>query len=333
MPPAPENVCVVTTTYGHRWPFLAQVLEAVLSQGVAGAVVVDNASPPANAARIGRLAEKSGGRLQVVRLEENLGSAGGYKAGLRRALDAGPEYLWLLDDDNRPRPDALDRLAAAWKLLGEDDGNLLLCFRPGRKEQVLACREGIPMGIRDDSFLGFHLAETASKWRRRRKPVRDGPPRFPLTEATVAPYGGLLLHRSWVHRIGPPDERLFLYGDDHEFTGRAVAAGGRIFLCAAAVVDDLEASWNLRPSRVVPLLDPGADDAKVYYTVRNRARLEKRCRRRPPVYWINVAVYLAFVSLQALLLQRSPAALLERLKLLGRAMADGRAERLGKLPP
>ena len=47
-------------------------------------------------------------RLKVIYLDENTGSAGGYKLGLEEAYKCNEcEFIWLLDDDNKPQKDSL----------------------------------------------------------------------------------------------------------------------------------------------------------------------------------------------------------------------------------
>lgn len=43
----------------------------------------------------------------LLRLDDNLGPAGGYAAGLREFLVGGAEWAWVMDDDCIPRPNAL----------------------------------------------------------------------------------------------------------------------------------------------------------------------------------------------------------------------------------
>jgi GT2 family glycosyltransferase len=42
--------------------------------------------------------------------ETNLGFAAGCNIGIKRALDMGADYVWLLNNDAIARPDTLDRL-------------------------------------------------------------------------------------------------------------------------------------------------------------------------------------------------------------------------------
>ncbi len=71
-------------------------------------VVVDNGSRPA-----GRVVLEPDSPAELVQLPANLGFAGGMNAGIRHALAAGAEYVWLLNNDAFPGPDCLTRLVAA----------------------------------------------------------------------------------------------------------------------------------------------------------------------------------------------------------------------------
>jgi len=271
--------------------------------------------------------------LEVVTVSENCGSAGGFMAGLVKARTCVRcERIWLLDDDNAPRPDALRRLWHAYGLLGADPDNTLLSLRRNQKEQVLAVTQGVPVRFVSNSFVGFHLKLVPARlWRRRaRAGRREEPVRLPLVSVGFAPYGGFFFHRAWLDRVGLPDERLYLYGDDQEFSLRFVRAGGRIYLCAASEVVDLEVSWHHRPVASRPWVSPDAAEQRLYYGLRNSVRLEKDFTTSPIAYWANVCAYLGFLLVWGLLRDRRPAHLMRRFRLLLRALRDGRKDCFGK---
>ena len=96
-----HSTCVVTVTYDDRVHLLEYVLGTVLDMGVGKVVAVDNASTPESTRRLRYLAKHSEGRVEVLHLDKNLGSAGGFKVGLERAKALIEfEFIWLLDDDN-----------------------------------------------------------------------------------------------------------------------------------------------------------------------------------------------------------------------------------------
>ena len=104
MSPVPVQAVVLTYNAPHA---LARCLEAIAAQSVqpASILVVDNASElPVDDV----VADHDGAR--VLRLERNLGPAGGYARGLEAFVGSTFEWAWLMDDDSVPAPDALEQL-------------------------------------------------------------------------------------------------------------------------------------------------------------------------------------------------------------------------------
>lgn len=331
-PPGVSSVTVVTVTYGERRNLLRQVLDALPAQGVDKVVVVDNGAHwPVKS----ELTAAYGDLVDVVEMGRNTGSAAGFAAGIQRALDLGAEYLWLLDDDNRPAPGCLAALADAYRDLRRThalDRLAVLAFRPEHQADVAA---GVPLTYvnpRRNSFRGFHVLDIPYKfWRRTpwgRPRVRGALPA--QVDLGVAPYSGLLLHRSVVERFGLPRADFVLYADDTEFTHRLTAAGGRIVLITAAAIEDLESSWTVRQSQghsFGVLLHQGSD-FRAYYSARNQAYFETYCRMRNGfMFTLNRGVYLAVLTVLAFVQGRR-----QRLGLVRQAERDGRAARLGPNP-
>lgn len=326
------RTCVVTVTYGERFHLLEQMLAAVKLSGVVKVIVVDNASGPMSRQKLEDFSIASDGWLDVVTLKTNKGSAGGFRAGLARVSEITEcEFIWLLDDDNCPMPDAFAAMDSAWNFLGRNPENSLLCLRPDRSEYVRACIQGMPVKFVRDSFLGFHVKDIMrkiGKWLSFGSTPNYIVP-IPLVPIEYAPYGGFFVHRSWLDRIGLPDERLYLYGDDHEFTSRITELGGRIFLCHGAQVRDLEVSWNRQHSQ--PFASPVKDERWVYYTMRNRVWYEKTRVSSMFVYMLNACIYLSYILLLSLLRNNRPKGVLRRIKVISKAFGDGRAGNLGEV--
>jgi GT2 family glycosyltransferase len=323
-----ENVTVVTVSYGRRRHLLRQVLAALPAQGVAKAVVVDNGSLD----DLRSLESEFGPWVEVVRVERNTGSAGGFRAGLEHALAAGCEYLWLLDDDNLPQPGALQELLEARRDLQQNadpDQFALLSFRPEHQADLAA---GVPLRRcypRPGCFFGFHLLDLPYKiWRR----TRFGSPRRSAAMPKVipvpfAPYSGFFCHRSLVERIGLPNPELVLYADDTEFTSRLTALfRGKIYLVPNSRIDDLESSWNTK-ARFGSSFSGwicGDSDIRAYYASRNQAYHEMNRDHCPATRALNRCAYLFGLAILALLKRRMP-----RFRLLLEAIRSGEAARLG----
>ena len=331
-PPGVSSVTVVTVTYGERRNLLRQVLDALPAQGVDKVVVVDNGAHwPVKS----ELTAAYGDLVDVVEIGRNTGSAAGFAAGIQRALDLGAEYLWLLDDDNRPAPGCLAALANAYRDLRQmhaPDRLAVLAFRPEHQADVAT---GVPLTYvnpRRNSFRGFHVLDIPYKfWRRTpwgRPRVRGALPA--RVDLGVAPYSGLLLHRSVVERFGLPRADFVLYADDTEFTYRLTKAGGCIPLITDAVIDELESSWSQRQSSTNSfsiLLHQGSD-FRVYYSTRNQAYFETNCHPHNGIMFaVNRTCFFALLTGYALLTGRRA-----RLALVRNAERDGRAGRLGMDP-
>ena len=173
--------------------------------------------------------------VEVVRLDENRGGAGGFHAGLARAHEAGAEWAWLLDDDTIPRPGALEALL-------RPEANALL------RASVAVWKDG-----------RLHPMNAPGLERERIEPhVELAPQRaLPLRTATFV---SLLVHRDAVERFGLPEARYFIWSDDIEYTARVTRGGGGAIL----VPDSLVEHRTERPYTAVT-----STGDRFYYHVRN----------------------------------------------------------------
>lgn len=205
-----DRVVAVVVAYDRR-ELLAGTLSALAAQTVAPAavVVVDNASPDGSA----DLAAEAG--ADVLRLPTNTGGAGGFTAGIARALDAhGAGAVWLMDDDTEPAPDALERLLAVRR--AAPPGTLLVASRvvwtDGRPHPMNTPRVRPWAGARAIRAAARHDAY----------PVRS------------ASFVSLLVDAAAVRAHGLPVADYFLWNDDFEFTARLLAHG-RGYVARASV--------------------------------------------------------------------------------------------------
>jgi len=246
---APAECVVAVVVTRERPALLRRCLAAVGGQGRPsdGLLVVDNASADDTPAVIATFPA-----ARHLRLDGNRGGAGGFCAGIEAALEAGADWLWLMDDDGMPLgPDCLDRLLATAVSTGADIvGPLALDpEEPGR----------LSFPVRLERRTRFRVDEVAGR---------------PLVEGFAHLFNGVLVRASVFRRIGLPDQRLFIRGDEVEFLYRARRHGLRVLIDTAARF--------LHPStkgEIFPILGglfyaavPGTE-LKRYYQFRNRGHI------------------------------------------------------------
>jgi GT2 family glycosyltransferase len=337
-----RKVFVVTVTYGNRFHFLKQVIDSALNNGVYKVIIVDNFSEPESRNKLMEYEKALNGKIKVLYLNYNYGSAGGFKRGLKEAKsDPECEFIWLLDDDNKPLDGSLEILMDFWNSLEIEDKEekvALLSFRfkrqPLAKEAINRDQPELVLGLRN-SFLGFHVKELHKKiWRylKRNLKLRNQYMKYDLNKylnkpfgiVPVAPYGGLFIHKAILDKIGYPNENLYLYEDDHEWTYRITKSGGKIYLILDSKIEDLEMPWYFRenPRETNFSIIAKSDPYRVYYGVRNRVFFEiNNLVDNRIIYWSNVFVYLLLISFSSR----------RNIRLIIKAIKDGYKGKLGNI--
>ena len=312
-----SNVHVVIVTYGDRLNLIEATLAHLLDQPAITTIhIVSNNADYT-------LPQHS--KIDPILLDTNTGSATGYKIGIERAAAQSPDFIWLLDDDNRPSRDGLDHLLTQY--------SELQATSPSHSQHIAltASRQGrnIVSGHHqpDSSFLGFRLSDLPAKMirRKREKPISIENP-VEITELAHCPYGGLFFKPALLDLIGLPDESFVLYADDIDFTGRIPERGGKLYLVPQATIDDLSDSWNIasqdKSNLTLWLTTPG--DMRAFYSARNLAFLEERQAGNSVSFRANRFAYVLLLAAYAIAFRKLP-----RLRILLAAFKDARKGHLG----
>jgi rhamnopyranosyl-N-acetylglucosaminyl-diphospho-decaprenol beta-1,3/1,4-galactofuranosyltransferase len=207
-----EDAYVVAVVVTHdRRDLLTEALTSLRTQTRTpdATVVVDNASPDGTS----DLVRERFPEVDLLELPRNTGGAGGFAAGIARALELGATALWLMDDDTLPEPSALAELLATFgrhrpalaasRVVWTDGGD-----HPMNTPRVL--RSGVPGRIRSASFVS------------------------------------VLLDAGAVRECGLPVADYFLWNDDFEYTLRLLR--GRLgLLCPSSIAVHRTASPAFDP--------------------------------------------------------------------------------------
>lgn len=211
-----SSVCALVLTRNRR-ELLLECLAALERQTapVARIVLVDNASSDGTGDAVRELG--LGDRLVYHRLEENVGSAGGYSAGMAVARElGGVDWIWIMDDDAEPPPDSLERLLAAPAASEPDVAALASAVVvPGGEIDVL-----------HRGFTGRFLRALPAEG------YRDGEP----VELGFSSFTGLLVAGRAARAEEPPRADFFIWADDVEYTIRLRRHGRIVLVPEASIV-------------------------------------------------------------------------------------------------
>lgn len=204
-------VCAVVLNW-NGWQDTARCLASLRdSVGVdLHVVVVDNGSTDGSPKHLAPLLPTPWGEL--IRAGRNLGFTGGVNLGLRRAVERGADYAFLLNNDATVAPDGIVRLvtaAASHPDVGCAGPKIVWADEPGRLWSA-----------------GMSISWPRAAIHAHRDEPDDG--RYDgrrLVQGLSA--CALLITRAALERVGLLDERYFAYYEDIDWCLRARQAGLR----------------------------------------------------------------------------------------------------------
>ncbi len=239
-----STITAVIVTY-NRKGLLPECLKGIEQQThrVDHILIIDNASTDGTELLQDQFVLDN--RISYIRLDENLGSAGGFAFGVTEAHKNGADWIWFLDDDVSPESDCLEKM-----LIYQD---ISKCIHPSKKDS-----KGVEFfweGIFDPSTAKATFLPNLS--------FRNGKE---YVGVNLGCFEGMLIHRSIVDRIGVPDKRFFIAGDDTIYGFEASLHTTVIFVRDAHIKKLI--AFN-------PILSPRF----VYYAVRNQLLIKDHLKR------------------------------------------------------
>jgi rhamnopyranosyl-N-acetylglucosaminyl-diphospho-decaprenol beta-1,3/1,4-galactofuranosyltransferase len=245
-----EKIAAVVVTY-NRKDLLRKCLVGCLSQSrpLDTIIIVNNASEDGTE----EMLEKEfliNPIFDYVNSGDNLGGAGGFHLGMKRAYDKGYDWLWLMDDDVIPIDNGIE------KYLKYSDKFLFI--QGSRVSQD---------GERYSWAQNFDYKTGKSE-------IIDENTEFnnnPWIEVNTACFEGAFINRKVISKIGLPEIKFFIRGDDTHY-GAIVSKEFQI-----VYIKDITLTRLIeQPARIVFGIKMSiASPFSIYYTVRNNFLLEK----------------------------------------------------------
>ncbi len=226
-----EKAIAVVVTY-NRETLLKECIDALRNQSrkLDAILVINNGSTDATEAWL----KKQDDIVYIT--QENVGSAGGFSTGINWAYKNKYSWIWCMDDDGYPKEDAFENLMKA------DNGQLRLlnCAVIDKEDKK--------------SFV----------WKTMQYSNLDEVD-CELIEGKGHPFNGTLLHRKIVERVGLPNAKFFLWGDETEYYYRITRQNKiPVFTVANSIHYHPSAAFSIKE-------DWNFTNAwKMYYYVRNR---------------------------------------------------------------
>lgn len=191
-----DKICSIVVTY-NRLEELKKCVQSLLKQTVRLDILIfDNNSSDGTEEWIKEV-QKKNDNILYYKNAINLGGAGGFCNGLKRAYEIGYDFYWLMDDDGRPY----------------DETTLETCLEMIKSEEKIIVNPIVTPNKIDLSFplLKYHkINEMIEK-----ESVVNG----------ISPFNGTLITHACVSEIGYPKEDFFIKGDEKEYSLRAQRKG------------------------------------------------------------------------------------------------------------
>ena len=241
-----KPVAAVVVTY-NRLDLLRQCVEALRSQTEAcDILVVNNASTDGTDQWLAAQQD-----VNSRSTGSNIGGAGGFNYGMRWAVEAGYNYVWVMDDDTLPESDALEKLLEADHILNGEYGWLSSVALWTDGSECRMNRQKLKKSFYEYSPLMKHG----------------------LVQAVQATFVSLFLRSETIRRFGLPIKQYWIWGDDIEYT-RRIAVRNEIPCFIAGQSRVVHAAKCNVGSNVA--LDDVERIDRYYYAFRNEAHLYRQ---------------------------------------------------------
>lgn len=189
-------IATIVVTY-NRIELLKKCIESLLRQtrsDINDILIIDNASTDGTREKLQPFIDD--GRIRYFNTGSNLGGAGGFQYGIRKAFEEGYEYFWLMDDDTFPEETALEELIL---LDGKLEGKY------GFLSSVVKWKDG--------SLCNMNRQRVTFK-----SALTDYEGEY--SKVVMSTFVSFFVKREIVAEVGLPIKEFIIWSDDFEYTRR-----------------------------------------------------------------------------------------------------------------
>lgn len=233
-----KKTCAIVVTF-NRLELLKLCIDALLNQtsSISHIVIINNNSTDGTRKYLNSLENK---KFIIHSMTENVGGAGGFKAGIQTAMEETDDFnFWLLDDDTIVAKDANEKFIKHSEFLKNNFGFLISNVR---------WTDGSPANV----------MQSSENW-----------PEFAFQGLIKVNYGSFVsffVNRENVVKVGVPISEFFIWGDDAEYSLRLRKISNGYFM-NDVIAEHRSATNNVAPGILVD--SPDRID-RYYYYYRNQ---------------------------------------------------------------
>jgi GT2 family glycosyltransferase len=247
------------------------------------------------------------GRAAILRSGDNIGYAGGNNLGIRKLLEEGCEYLWILNSDTLVQPDTLENLHV--HLAARPDCGIVgpRIVRTEDNDKILA--DGGEVDLKAyGATRHIHAGKSSRK-------LRD----LAAVDVDYVPGTCMLVRRTMIEDVGLLPEKYFMYFEETDWCLRAAASGWRVM-----VDPSFSIAHHKRPGVTLP------KPHYLYYMTRNRYHFAVGCLGLDGEMAFAHMAEVFHAPMRERVARQAPHWVESFDDLVQRAMSDARAGRYGR---
>lgn len=212
------KIATVIVTY-NRKQLLLECIQAVLKQTYKTdeIILIDNNSTDGTYEYIKKFKLFENKNINYIKLNKNIGGAGGFYEGMKIAREKKYDWVWVMDDDTVPTEKCLENLLKARNNLKEDKISFLASCIYGENGEVM----NVPAINDIPDSNGY------ASWY---KHLENG-----MASIKDATFVSILINGKAIKEYGLPIRSYFIWGDDTEYTTRIVKYFGKAYLVGNSI--------------------------------------------------------------------------------------------------